>query len=97
MTKEVVDCEVLTKKGEDTIGVAGETAIGDAPAMLLEGGFRLNVAADIEPTRTTTATATRPGLLRHRSVVGSLRDVDRGDHDHETPMKSSSSRRARFG
>ena len=49
MTKEVLDCEVFTKKGEDTIGVAGETAIGDAPAMLLEGGFRLNVAADIEP------------------------------------------------
>ena len=88
MTKEVLDCEVFTKKGEDTIGVAGETAIGDAPAMLLEGGFRLNVAADIEPDADHDGYGDETqDCLRHRPVPsGSLRRRrPAGDHDHETP------------
>ncbi len=99
MTKEVLDCEVFTKKGEDTIGVAGETAVGEAPAMLLEGGFRLNVAADIEPDadhdgygdETQDACATDP------SRQGSCADVDPPETTiTKHPKKSTSSTKARF-
>jgi hypothetical protein len=99
MTKEVLDCEVFTKRGEDTIGVAGETAVGEAPAMLLEGGRRLNVAADIEPDadhdgygdETQDACATDP------SRQGSCADVDPPETTiTKHPKKSSSSPRARF-
>ena len=99
MTKEVLDCEVFTKKGEDTIGVAGETAIGEAPAMLVEGGFRLNVAADIEPDAGPRRLRRRdPGCLRHRPVPsGACADVDPPETTiTKHPKKSSSSRRAKF-
>jgi hypothetical protein len=99
MSKEVLDCEVFTKKGADTIGVAGEAAIGEAPAMLEEGGSRLNIAADIEPDadhdgygdETQDACATDP------SRQGSCADVDPPETTiTKHPRKSSSSTKARF-
>jgi len=98
-TTEIVNCGVFTKMGEDVIGVTGETAVGSAPALLLEGGFRLNVAADIEPDadhdgfgdETQDQCATDP------SRQGPCSDVDPPETTIAShPKKTTSSRRAKF-
>jgi hypothetical protein len=97
--KEVLDCEVFTKMGKDEIGVAGEAAVGSMPALFLKGGWRLNVAADVEPDADHDGFGdeTQDGCPTDARRQGPCPDVD----PPETaitghPKKTASTRRVRF-
>ena len=99
MAKEVLDCRIFTKLGKDLIGVTGETAIGKAPPMLVEGGLRLNVAADIEPDADHDGYGdeTQDVCPTDPSRQGPCADVDPPETTiTKHPKKSSSSRQVKF-
>jgi hypothetical protein len=97
--KEVLDCGVFTKMGKDVIGVTGEVAVGSTPALLLEGGWRLNVAADIEPDADHDGFGdeTQDGCATDASRQGACPDVDPPETTITGhPKKTTPAHRARF-